>query len=108
MTILASGQLQIVPTTIFEVSGTDILNTQTASIEKITFFNENIVEQTAILFVKERFGLSRTIRQFRLLENEGGEYLEPGENLPLEIGDRLEAETTTADAVNFVIFGLRS
>jgi len=108
MAILASGQLQVVPTTIFEVNGTDILNTQTASIEKITFFNENIVEQTAILFVKERFGLSRTIRQFRLLENEGGEYLEPGENLPLEIGDRLEAETTTVDAVNFVVFGSRS
>ena len=108
MTILASGQLKVVPTTIFEVSGADVLDTEKASIEKVTFFNENAAEQTAILFVKERFGSSRKMRQFKLLQNEGGEYLEPGDNLPLEIGDSLEAETTTANAVNFVVFGSRS
>ena len=108
MTILASGQLAVTKATIFEVKGADVLRTTKANIEKVTFFNENAAEQTAILFVKERFGSSRKIRQFKLLQNEGGEYLEPGDDLPLEIGDSLEAETTTASAVNFVVFGSRS
>ena len=108
MAILANGQVATSKATIFEVADTDILNTERILIDKVTFFNENIAEQTAILFVKERFGSSRKIRQFKLLQNEGGEYLEPGDNLPLEIGDSLEAETTTASAVNFVVFGSRS
>ena len=108
MTILANGQVTTTKATIFKMADTDVLNTEKASIEKVTFFNENAVEQTAILFVKERFGSSRKIRQFKLLQNEGGEYLEPGDDLPLEIGDSLEAETTTASAVNFVVFGSRS
>ncbi len=108
MTILANGQVATTKTVIFQVTGADVLNAERASIDKITFFNENIAEQTAILFVKERFGSSRKIRQFKLLQNEGGEYLEPGDNLPLEIGDSLEAETTTTNAVNFVVFGSRS
>jgi len=107
MTILASGQVATTKVTIFKVTDTDILNTGRALIDKITFFNENVVEQTAILFVKERFGSSRKIRQFKLLQNDGGEYLEPGDNLAMEIGDSLEAETTTASAVNFIVFGLR-
>lgn len=108
MTILANGQVATTRAIIFKVTDADILNTERTLIDKVTFFNENIAEQTAILFVKERFGSSRKIRQFKLLQNEGGEYLEPGDNLPLEIGDSLEAETTTASAVNFVVFGLRS
>lgn len=108
MTILADGQVATTKATIFEVTDTDVLNTERASIEKVTFFNEDVAEQIAILFVKERFGSSRKIRQFKLLQNEGGEYLEPGDNIPLEIGDSLEAETTTDGAVNFVVFGSRS
>ncbi len=108
MAILANGQVATSKATIFEVADTDILNTERILIDKVTFFNENIAEQTAILFVKERFGSSRKIRQFKLLQNEGGEYLEPGDSLSLEIGDSLEAETTTASAVNFVVFGSRS
>ena len=108
MTILANGQVATSKATIFEVADTDVLNTERASIEKVTFFNENAAEQTAILFCKERFGSSRKIRQFKLLQNESGEYLEPGDNLPLENGDRLEAQTTTVSAVNFIVFGSRS
>ena len=108
MAILANGQVAATKSTIFKVEGADVLNTEKASIEKVTFFNEDVAEQTAILFCKERFGVSRKIRQFKLLQNEGGEYLEPGDNLPLEIGDSLEAETTTVSAVNFIVFGSRS
>ena len=108
MAILANGQIATTKSTIFKVEGADVLNIEKASIEKVTFFNEDAAEQTASLFCKERFGVSRKIRQFKLLQNEGGEYLEPGDDLPLEIGDSLEAETTTASAVNFIVFGSRS
>ena len=108
MTILASGQLETSKSTIFEVNRTDVFTTAGVKVEKVTFFNENPAQQTAILFVKPRFGTSRRVRQFQLLENEGGEYLEPGENLPLENGDTLEAQTTTASAVNFVVYGTRT
>jgi len=108
MTILASGQLEITKSTIFEVDSADVLLTTKVSIEKITFFNTNAAEQTAILSIEKFSGTSRILRQFKLLQNEGGEYLEPGETLPLENGDALEAETTTDSAVNFVVFGTRS
>jgi len=106
MTILTDGQVATVKATIFEVGQTSILPGD-VTIQKITLFNASAVEQTAILYIKERFGTSRKLRQFKLLENEGGEYLEPGETLPLQNGDSLEAETTTAAAVNFVVFGKR-
>lgn len=108
MTILASGQLPVTKATIFEVKGANVLPTEKTTVEKITFFNENALEQTAILSIKIFSGTSRVLRQFKLLQNEGGEYLEPGESLPLDNGDILEAQTTTASAVNFVVFGIRS
>ena len=108
MTILANGQIATIKSTIFEVKDGDVLPTEKVTVEKITFFNENALEQTAILSIKIFSGTSRVIRQFKLLQNEGGEYLEPGESLPLENGDSLEAQTTTASAVNFVVFGSRS
>lgn len=108
MTILADGQVATTKSTIFEVKGADVLPTEKVDVEKITFFNENVLEQTAILSIKAFSGVSRVLRQFKLLQNEGGEYLEPGESLPLENGDILEAKTTTANAVNFVVFGTRS
>ena len=107
MTILANGQIPIAQADIFTVSGSDVLDTERVNINKITFFNTSAIEQTAILSIKEFSGASRVLRQFVLLENEGGEYLEPGEVLPMENGDKLQALTTTADAVNFVIFGAR-
>lgn len=107
MSILADGQVSTTKTTIFEVGDSAVLDTEIAVVEKITLFNTSAVEQTAAIFVKTAFGVSRQLRQFILLENEGGEYLEPGESLPLEMGDEIEAQTTSAGAVDFVIFGTR-
>ena len=108
MTILADGQVSTTKTVIFEVGDSAVLDTENAVVEKITLFNTSAVEQTASLFIKKGFSVSRQLRQFILLENEGGEYLEPGETLPLEMGDEIEAQTTSAGAVDFVIFGTRS
>lgn len=108
MTILASGQLQTTQSTIFEADGANIFSSADFIIEKITFFNTNAAQQTARLFIKKRNGTARQLRQFQMLENEGGEYLEPGEFLDLDNGDALQALTTTASAVDFVVFGTRT
>jgi len=61
--------------------------------------------QTTLLFVKPRFGGVRQLRQFVLRQNNGGEYLEPGEFLPLGTFDSLVASTSTAATVDFLVFG---
>jgi len=105
--ILADGQVDISKATIFEVTGADVLNTTNAIVDKITLFNTNSTKQTALLYIQKFSETSRELRQFQLKQNEGGEYLEPGEMLELENGDVLQAETTTAAAVDFVVFGTR-
>lgn len=107
MTILASGQLEVTQSTIFEADGGDVFDSASFTIEKITFFNINAAAQTAILYLQKQFSTSRKLRQFVLQQNEGGEFLEPGEVLTLENGDQLLAETTTANAVNFAVLGER-
>jgi len=47
------------------------------------------------------------VRQFVMQKDEGAEYLEPGESITLETGDILQANTTTDDAVDFAVFGVR-
>lgn len=108
MTILADGQLAITESTIFVADQSDVFDSASFTIEKITLFNTNALAQTAILFLKTRFGTSRELRQFVLQQNEGGEYLEPGEILTIENGDQLLAQTTTASAVNFAVLGERT
>lgn len=101
MTILAEGQLSDTQTTIYEVGA----GIESSEIEKITFFNPSSESEIARLFVKARFGGARELRQFTLRATDGGEYLEPGEFLQLGNRDSLEAFTTTAATVDFVVFG---
>ncbi len=107
MTILAEGQIAITPTAIFTVDRLDVYEADRVTVEKITFFNTNELEQTAILYVQPRNESAVSVRQFVLQESEGGEYLEPGEVLELRNGDELQAETTTASVVNYVVLGER-
>ncbi len=74
-------------------------------INKITLFNNIQTIQTVILYVRRKFGAFRKLRQYVLMQNQSAEYLIAGEHLFLEAGDVLEAETTTADAVDFVVYG---
>ena len=107
MAILASGDVPIVQTVLYTTDSGRLFNTSGAKIEKITLFNLNAAAQTAILYVTQRASTTQVIRQFVLQQNEGGEYLEPGEILQLQGGDQISGETTTASAVNFVILGER-
>lgn len=108
MTILAEGQLAITPSTIFEAGGADVFQGASFTIDKITFFNEGTGQQTSILSIQKFSEVQRVVRQFKLKQNEGGEYLEPGEVLTLENGDKLLAKTSTIDSVNFTVIGERT
>ncbi len=84
---------------------TDVINFEKVIINKITIFNNIQTIQTVVLFVRRKFGEFRTLRQYVLMQNDNAEYLQGGEILSLQPGDVLEAETTTADAVDFVVYG---
>lgn len=107
MTILSSGKVETTQSTIFEATGFDILSGDTITVTKITFLNLNSIEQTVILYIKKRSETAMIVGQFKLLEDERGEYLEPGETIILNNGDVFQAETTTEAAVNFVVYGTR-
>lgn len=100
MTILASGQVTTAQSDIYKV-GAGIVS---ARIEKVTFFNDSAGAQTMIVFVKPSFDAARKLRQFILQASDGGEYLEPGEFLPLGNGDSLQA-STSGSTLDFVVFG---
>ena len=117
MPILADGRIQTAATqeVIFAVGptddldltfDTDVINFDKVTINKITLFNNIQTIQTVVLFVRRKFGAFRKLRQYVLMQNESAEYLQGGEILSLRPGDVLEAETTTADAVDFVIYGI--
>ena len=105
MSILASGQLKVVPTTIFEVAGADVRSFTQVIVEKIEFYNTVAGIQTVGLSIVGFSEPALRMRQFKLSKDEGGEYLEPGEFLELNNGDAIEAESSSDDAVNFIIFG---
>lgn len=114
MAILADGTIPTAREVIFTVgpttSGeltfdTDIINFSKVFVNRITIFNNVLTQQTVILYVKKKFGEFRKLRQYVLKLNESAEYLGGGEFLALQPGDILEGETTTADAVDFVVYG---
>lgn len=108
MAILAEGTIPVGRAVVFKVGvdpNTNVINFERLNITKITMFNKVLTQQTIILYVKEKFGVFRKLRQYQLKINESAEYLQGGEVLPLRPGDDLEAETTTAGAVDFVVYG---
>ena len=114
MPILADGKIPVARTVVFTVGpttaldgtfDTDIINFEKVIINKITLFNTIQTIQTVILYVRQKFGEFRKLRQYVLMQNDSAEYLQGGEILSLRPGDVLEAETTTADAVDFVVYG---
>ena len=116
MAILADGRIQtavtrevifvIGPTDDLDLTfDTDVINFERVTVNKITLFNNIQTIQTVILYVRRKFGNFRKLRQYVLMQNESAEYLSGGEILSLQPGDVLEAETTTADAVDFVVYG---
>ena len=114
MPVLAEGTIPATPEVIFRVGQsvgdkltfeTNVFNFEEVQVDKITFFNNIQTQQTVILSLKRKSGGFRKLRQFQLKINESAEYLQGGEFIPMRVGDELEGETTTADAVDFIVCG---
>ena len=74
-------------------------------LKEVFFFNENTTEETLILYLLRAGGTARKIYQAKLAPNESVHW-GSSEQITLESGDELQAETTTASKVNFVLGGV--
>lgn len=105
MTILAEGQVAATKETILLVDISPIFPDNKVECQNITFFNAGVSIQTVILFIKKKGSISREVHQFKLKQNETGEFLAGGHVLSLDDGDEIEASASSADNVNFLITG---
>ena len=112
MAILANGTIPATEEPVYIVTGTDfrtdVIDFERVTINKITMFNNIQTQQTIILSIKKKDGEPRKLHQYILKRDESAAYLDGGELLPLEVDDEIVAQTTTADAVDFVIYGVLS
>lgn len=96
--VLADGQLATTKTVVFTA-------TTATYVKSLTLFNDNAAEQTVLVYLKPG-ATSRKARRFVLTQNEHANAIDPGEIILLESGDEIEAQTTTASAVDFVLMGV--
>lgn len=75
-------------------------------LKSVTLFNKNAVQQTILLYLT-RTGTARFWRRFVLEQYESAAVLDHGESVILETGDALEAATTTTNAVDYTVSGIR-
>lgn len=97
--LMADGQVSDSKGTLYTVPASTV-----AYIGFFSLFNTNAATQTIIVYINN--GTSRKVRQFDLDQNESADVLESSQKIVLEAGDLIEAETTTASAVDFVISGV--
>lgn len=93
--ILASGQVAAVKGTIFTATTTTI-------VRLVTFVHVSGGTQDVVLYVKKSAGTSRVVSRAELEINE---FAHEEDIITLEAGDTLEAATTNATSVDFVVTG---
>ena len=98
---IADGQVANSQTAIYTVPASTV-----AFLKQATFFNTNAAAQTLLIWLKRSGGTSRKHRTFTLAENESVDLLDSGATLELSTGDAIEASTTTAAAVDYVVMGV--
>lgn len=98
---LADGQVAVAKGAIYTVPG----GTK-AYIKRVRFFNTNAVTQLLEVWLKRSGGTSRKQIQFELLQNETADFAEQSETMELSPGDQIEAATTTASAVDYIVTGV--
>jgi hypothetical protein len=98
--VLAEGQLAITKGTIYTVP-----QGKTAFIRFFSCYNSNSAAQTINIYIKPG-STSRQIGRYSLNQYESLRLLDNNEILVLEEGDIIEADTTTASAVDYVISGM--
>lgn len=96
-TVVYEGQLAITKTVLYTVP--EDVN---AYIKQISIYNTNAAAQTVKFYVKPG-ATSRTWRRYVLNLDESAELLDQNQVLLLQAGDQIEAETTTASAVDCFI-----
>lgn len=94
--VLAEGQVANTKTTIYTVPALT-----SAYVKYASFFNTSPTPQTVVLYINAS-GTSRVLRRAVLAQNEQMIVDQP---VTLETGDTLEAETTTASVVDYVVTG---
>ena len=99
-TVLADGQLPSTKGTLYTVPADTV-----AYVKYLSLYNTNAAGQTILIYLNVS-GTSRLIRRFTLEENESADLLDEGQSLQLQAGDLIEAVTTTATAVDYVITGV--
>lgn len=95
--VLAEGQLASTKSTLYTVPGST-----SAYIKQISFYNTNASSQTIALYVKPG-ATSRQIARYVLAQNEWAIF---DFSTVLETGDLIEASSSNATAVDYVITGL--
>jgi hypothetical protein len=96
---LADGQLSNSKTTLYTVPVSAI-----AYVKFFSLHNTNAVTQTYIVYVTRSGGASRIIAYGTLTQHSTVRIIDT-ESLSLSAGDLIEAETTTAAAVDYLIAG---
>lgn len=96
---LADGQVATTWGTIFAPSGVK------AMIKSADFFNGNVTTQTLEVAITRSGSSRRQIARVSLAQNELLRLITDGDLLQLSSGDVLEAQTTTAAAVDYTLTG---
>lgn len=99
-TVMGEGQLAASKTAVYTVPAST-----SAYVKFINVFNTNTSNETIIFYINTN-GTSRKWRQLVLEANESATLLDDGASLQLEAADIIEAETTTALKVDYVVTGV--
>ena len=97
---LADGQVATTTGAIYTVPASTV-----AVLRSVSFFNTNATTQTLNVYVTRSGGTRRQIFQASMDQNTSLALLSEGETLALSTGDVLEADTTTATAVDYLVTG---
>lgn len=98
--VLADGQLAIAKATLYTVPALTV-----AYMRYLTFFNTNAASQTVNLYLNTS-GTSRQVKRYVLAQYESAIWPDPNVTATIQAGDLVEADTTTATAVDYVLTGV--
>lgn len=98
--VLGDGFLPTAKAAIYTVPAAAV-----AYVKQLFLFNENATPQVVDLWLNTN-GTSRRWKRLSLNQNYSADILEEGESIQLQVGDTIEAATTTAAAVPYTLTGV--
>lgn len=97
---LADGQVATSAAAIYTVPAGTV-----TVLKYINFYNTNSATQTLSVYITRSGGTRRQVIRQVLDQYQSLALLSEGESLTLSTGDALEADTTTASAVDYIVSG---